>query len=86
MTNKNGSEVNKLYKQVETNSIMSSIYNADYGKILKDLNMDSMNKIFGTQDVAFVPQADFHIDLFLRPLKNGKILVADDEMSLNFLK
>ncbi|MBO5947975.1 hypothetical protein J6Q66_03965 [bacterium] len=55
-------------------------------KCEKDLNMDSMYKIFGTQDVAFVPQADFHIDLFLRPLKNGKILVADDEMSLKFLK
>lgn len=58
LTNKNGSEVNKLYKQVEINSIMSSIYNADYGKILKDLN--AFLWIKGSNEIIFT-NSDFSI-------------------------
>ena len=58
LTNKNGSEVNKLYKQVEINSIMSSIYNADYGKILKDLNAFLRTK--GSNEIVFT-NGDFSI-------------------------
>ncbi|UKI41502.1 MAG: hypothetical protein L6V95_16080 [Candidatus Melainabacteria bacterium] len=38
LTNKNGSEVSKLYKQAEINCIISNIHNSNYGNILKDLN------------------------------------------------
>ena len=58
LTNKNGSEVNKLYKQTEINSIMSSIYNADYGKILKDLNAFLWTK--GSNEIMFT-NGDFSI-------------------------
>lgn len=58
LTNKNGSEVNKSYKQVEINSIMSSIYNADYGEILKDLNAFLRTK--GSNEIAFT-NGDFSI-------------------------
>lgn len=52
----------------------------------KNLDMHNTYELFRTNDITFVPQADFHIDLFVRPLKNGKILVADDIMSFRFLK
>lgn len=58
LTNKNGSEVNKSYKQVEINSIMSSIYNADYGKSLKDLNTFLRTK--GSNEIVFT-NGDFSI-------------------------
>lgn len=43
-------------------------------------------KLFKRNEITQIPQADFHIDLFIRPLKDGKILVADDRMTLNILK
>ena len=51
LTNKNGSEVNKLYKQVEINNIMSSIYNVDYGNMLKGLNNFLYTK--GSNEIIF---------------------------------
>ena len=39
LTNSDGTEVDRLYKQKEINTIMSQVYNVDYGKILKDLNI-----------------------------------------------
>lgn len=36
ITNNDGTEVNKLYKQKEINSIVSQTYNVDYGNKLKD--------------------------------------------------
>lgn len=42
--------------------------------------------LFKHFDICQIPQADYHIDLFIRPLKDGNILVADDKMTLNILK
>lgn len=42
-------------------------------------------KMFKTDDIISIPQADYHIDLFIRPLKDGKILVADDRITLSIL-
>ncbi len=58
LTNKNGSEVSKLYKQAEINSIISNIYNSDYGNILKDLNTFLYKK--GSKEIIFT-NSDFSI-------------------------
>lgn len=42
--------------------------------------------IYGVDKVDYIPQMDFHIDLFLRPLDNKKVLIADDNMTVNLLK
>ncbi len=42
-------------------------------------------QLFPHAEIFEVPQADFHIDLFLRPLKDKKILVTDDNMTLKIL-
>lgn len=51
LTNKNGSEVNKLYKQIEINSIMSQIYNDKYGNLLFNLNKSMYAK--GSNEIKF---------------------------------
>ncbi len=58
LTNKNGSEVSKLYKQAEINSIISNIYNSGYGNILKDLNTFLYKK--GSKEIIFT-NSDFSI-------------------------
>lgn len=42
--------------------------------------------IYGAKKIYSIPQADYHLDLFARPLKNGTILIPDDEMTLEQLK
>ena len=51
LTNKNGSEVSKLYKQIEINSIMSQIYNIEYGNLLLNLNISLYVK--GSKEIKF---------------------------------
>lgn len=36
--------------------------------------------------VTFIPQHDFHIDMFYRPLQNGVVAVADYESAIKYLK
>jgi len=50
-------------------------YHEDYIEELK-------NEI-GTESVKILPQSDFHLDLFIRPLKNKVVLLADDKMLFN---
>lgn len=42
--------------------------------------IDNLKKLYGVSDVHVIPQADFHLDMFIRPLNNKKILVADDKL------
>lgn len=58
LTNKNGNDVSKLYKQAEINSIISNIYNSSYGNILKDLNTLLYKK--GKKEIIFT-NSDFSI-------------------------
>lgn len=51
LTNKNGNEVSKLYKQIEINSIMSKIYNVEYGNLLLNLNKSLYVK--GSKEIKF---------------------------------
>ena len=43
-------------------------------------------KTLKKHDIVQIPQADYHIDLFLRPLRDGQIVVADDKLMLEILK
>jgi len=52
----------------------------------KDASTADVSKMFPGKEIVRIPQADFHIDLFVRPLKNNVILAADDDMTLEMLK
>lgn len=58
----------------------------DNGKkelLLGRFNMDGIAELineFNIRAIQILPQADFHLDLFVRPLKNKTILVANDSM------
>ncbi len=45
-----------------------------------------LKKIYGVDKIHLIPQMDFHLDLFVRPLDKKKILVADDSLTLKCLK
>ncbi len=42
----------------------------------------NLKKVYGVSKVHVIPQADFHLDLFIRPLNNKTVLVADDNLTL----
>ncbi len=42
--------------------------------------------LFPDKEITRLPQADFHIDLFVRPLKDNVVIAADDDMTLAILK
>jgi len=46
---------------------------------------DDIKKRYDIDKVIFIPQMDFHLDLFIRPLDNKKILVTDDNKTLEVL-
>ena len=46
---------------------------------------DDISQMFSNRNIEFIPQADFHLDMFMRPLNNGKILLADDNLTLKLL-
>lgn len=52
---------------------------------LGKFNKKEMRELFNNKNVEIIPQMDFHIDLFIRPLDEGKILLADDNLSLKML-
>jgi len=52
---------------------------------LKKFDIDTLKAIFQTDKIHIIPQADYHLDLFIRPLKDKKVLVADDETMLKTL-
>ena len=52
---------------------------------LRKFNIPLLQEMFKTKNIHIIPQADFHIDLFLRPLKDKKVLIADDNMMLETL-
>lgn len=47
--------------------------------------IDDLKQKFGVEKIHVVPQADYHLDLFMRPLKDGKILICDDSMTIKAL-
>lgn len=53
---------------------------------LKKLNTNQIQEMFQVDKVHIIPQADYHIDLFIRPLKDNKVLIADDQAMLQTLQ
>ena len=41
--------------------------------------------MYGVDKITVLPQMDFHLDLFIRPLDKKNILITDDQMTLNVL-
>lgn len=57
--------------------------------LLKDRNIyphDFIKQLYEVENVIELPRLDYHLDLFIRPLDDGKILVSDNEMTKNALK
>lgn len=52
---------------------------------LDKFNLEQLKEMFQTDKIHIIPQADYHLDLFIRPLKDKKVLVADDEMMSKIL-
>ena len=48
--------------------------------------IDEIKQMLNVEKVISVPQIDYHIDLFIRPLDKKRVLLADDEMGLNVLR
>ena len=46
---------------------------------------DEIEQMLGSKNVIFIPQMDYHMDLYLRPLDNGRILLADDRLTKQIL-
>lgn len=51
------------------------------GKNLLADGIDNMKSLLGVTKIDYIPQMDYHLDLFLRPLDNRRILVADDNLT-----
>ena len=48
-------------------------------------SIEDLKQKFGVDKVHILLQADYHLDLFMRPLKDGKILICDDSMTIKAL-
>ena len=46
---------------------------------------DEIQAMYRAEDIVVLPQMDYHLDLFIRPLNNGKVLLADDHLSMKIL-
>lgn len=52
---------------------------------LEKYSVEQVKKMYGVSKVISLPPVDYHIDLFIRPLDNKRILLADDNMTLEML-
>lgn len=52
---------------------------------LKKFDKGEISKMFSTKNIEFLPQMDFHIDMFMRPLRDGKVLLCDDNLTLKVM-
>lgn len=50
------------------------------------LTIDEIMDLYSVDKVTVLPQMDYHLDLFIRPLDKKRILLADDKKSLDVLK
>lgn len=53
---------------------------------LQKYGTDEIKCMYKVDEVVPLPQMDFHTDLFIRPLDNKKILIADDNLTLEILE
>lgn len=53
---------------------------------LRFLTPERIKQVYDVETVISLPQMDYHIDLFIRPLDNKNVLVADDGETLKVLR
>lgn len=53
---------------------------------IEKFSIDEIKAMFLVDRVTVLPQMDYHLDLFIRPLDKKRILVADDNKTLEILK
>lgn len=53
---------------------------------LEKFDIDEICAMYNVDKVTVLPQMDYHLDLFIRPLDNKRILLTDDNMTLNIIK
>lgn len=46
---------------------------------------EDIKAMYNVDSVIILPQMDYHLDLFIRPLDNKRVLLADDDMSVEIL-
>ena len=68
---------------VKNNEREDLLIGADNGNLIA--KNDDLKSLLGVENVDIVPQMDFHIDMFLRPLENKNTLLTDDEMMVQLL-
>ncbi|MCM1003713.1 MAG: hypothetical protein NC408_05155 [Candidatus Gastranaerophilales bacterium] len=52
---------------------------------LAKYDIEDIQAMYGVDKVIVLPQMDYHLDLFIRPLDNKRILLADDKISVETL-
>lgn len=53
---------------------------------MKTFEPEDIESMYHVNKVTVLPQMDFHIDLFIRPLDTKRILIADDNLTLKILQ
>lgn len=49
----------------------------------KSINkLEGAKSVLGVDKIEYIPQMDYHIDLFVRPLDNKRILLTDDSLTI----
>lgn len=52
----------------------------------KEFPEEFLKTVYGVEKIHSIPRLDYHIDLFIRPLNDGNVLVADYELTKDMLK
>lgn len=48
-------------------------------------DIEKLKDFYGVKEIHFIPQMDFHLDLFIRPLDKKRVLVCDDDLTMDVL-
>ena len=48
--------------------------------------IDEIKAKYGVEKVVVIPQIDYHLDLFIRPLDDKRVLLTDDNLSMAVIK
>lgn len=52
------------------------------GKRIEDMDLEKLKKLYGVEKIHILPHMDYHLDLAIRPLDDGKVLVCDDDLTI----
>ncbi len=55
-------------------------------KEIQKIDTETLKQRYNVSKVIPIPQADFHLDMFIRPLNNRQVLVADDRLTIQAIK